>query len=114
MTEQEALNRAEALERKATPVFRGFCMYFPRAMKYVSQISLVGNQQHHANEPLHWDMEKSTDEADCILRHQIDGGVDGSILDKDGFLHIGKVAWRGMAQLERKLIEMEKELREKE
>ena len=90
-------------ERKATPVYKGFCMYFPNAMKYVSQVSLAGNLQHHPDAPLHWDMSKSTDEADALLRHLIDAGVKGDVLDDDGILHSGKVAWRAMALLERVL-----------
>jgi len=92
-------------ERKATPVFTGCMMYFPNAIKYVSQVSLAGNQQHHPDEPLHWDMSKSTDEADALLRHLIDSGPNWDVMDDDDILHAGKVAWRALALLERVLVD---------
>lgn len=94
-------------QRKATPIFRGVCMYFPKALAYISQVSLQGNKQHHPDTPLHWDKNKSTDEADALLRHLIDGGPDGTILDDDGILHVGKTAWRALAYLERTLDKLE-------
>jgi hypothetical protein len=90
-------------ERKATPVFSGVAMYFPNAIKYVSQVSKAGNDQHHPDKPLHWDMSKSTDEADALMRHLIDIGPDWAEMDDDGVLHAGKVAWRALALLERVL-----------
>ena len=87
-------------ERKATPVFTGCAMYFPNALKYVSQVSLAGNQQHHADKPLHWDKSKSTDHQDSMLRQLIDAGIDGDVMDDDGVLYAGKVAWRALAYLE--------------
>jgi hypothetical protein len=50
----------------------------------------MGQQQHHPDKPLHWDMDKSTDELDALMRH---------IIDED-WVH---VAWRSLANLERKL-----------
>lgn len=95
-------------ERKSTPVFSGVLQYFPNAIKYVSQVSKAGNDQHHPGTPLHWDMSKSTDEADALTRHLIDMGPDGTVLDTDGVLHSGKVAWRALANLERVLMAIEK------
>ena len=88
-------------ERKATPVFSGVLKYFPKAIKYVSQVSKAGNDQHHPNKPLHWDKSKSTDEPDALVRHLIDHSIDP--VDDDGMLHAGKVAWRALALLERYL-----------
>ena len=88
-------------ERKATPVFSGVLKYFPKAIKYVSQVSKAGNDQHHRNKPLHWDKTKSTDEPDALVRHLIDHSIDP--VDDDGMLHAGKVAWRALALLERYL-----------
>ncbi len=95
-------------ERKETPVFRGVLQYFPKAIKYVSKVSLAGNEQHHPDKELHWDKNKSTDETDALTRHLIDMGVDGTKLDDDGILHSGKVAWRALANLERVLDKLEK------
>ena len=83
--------KSEAQERKDTPVFTGVLKYFPNA----------GNDQHHPDKPLHWDMSKSTDETDALSRHLIDHSIDP--VDTDGMLHLGKVAWRALAALERYL-----------
>jgi len=88
-------------ERKDTPIFTGCMMYFPEALKYVSQVSLAGSKQHHKGKPMHWDRSKSKDETDALLRHLMDAGADGKNLDDDGTLHAGKVAWRALAYLEK-------------
>ena len=86
----------DAKARKETPVYTGFVNYFPRAMCAVARVSFKGNQQHHPDKPLHWDMSKSTDELDALMRHIIDEEWEA-------------VAWRAMANLERKLIAAEYE-----
>ena len=96
------LKQMEAAKRKAQPVCTGVLMYFPNAIKAVSEASKVGNDQHHADKPLHWDMSKSKDEADCLVRHLIDGLGDKP-MDDDGVHHLAKVAWRALALLERTL-----------
>jgi hypothetical protein len=85
--------------RKATPVATGVLDYFPRALAEVARCSKVGNDQHHPGSPLHWDKSKSTDEADCLIRHFLERGT----LDTDGVRHSAKVAWRALALLEREL-----------
>ena len=80
----------DAAERKTYPIYGGFITYFPHAIAAVSHLSHLGQQQHHPDKPLHWDMDKSTDELDALMRH---------IIDED-WVH---VAWRAMANLERKL-----------
>ena len=92
-------NQDTAKERKDTPVFSGVLKYFPNALKEVSKCSQAGNDQHHPNTPLHWDMEKSKDELDALTRHLIDHSINP--LDEDGQLHLAKVAWRALAGLER-------------
>ena len=77
-------------ERKTYPVYSGFLNYFPHAIAAVSHLSYKGNQQHHPDKPLHWDKQKSADELDALMRH---------VLDEDW----EQVAWRAMANLERKL-----------
>jgi len=91
----------KADERKATPVFSGVLKYFPNALKEVAKCSKAGNDQHHPDKPLHWDMDKSKDEYDALTRHLIDHTIDP--LDDDGVLHLTKVAWRALAGLERHL-----------
>jgi hypothetical protein len=86
-------------QRKKTPVFSGVIKYFADAVCEVSRCSLAGNQQHHADKPLHWDRSKSTDEPDALLRHL----MQYDELDDDGILHASKVAWRAMALLQKTL-----------
>ena len=92
----------EAKKRKDTPVFSGVLAYFPDALKEVSRVSLAGNKQHHADEPLHWDRAKSTDETDALTRHLVDH-ASGEHYDDDGQLHLAKVAWRSLAALQKYL-----------
>jgi hypothetical protein len=91
----------KAAERKATPVFSGVLKYFPNALKEVAKCSQAGNDQHHPDKPLHWDMDKSKDEYDALTRHLIDHTINP--IDDDGTLHLAKVAWRALAGLERYL-----------
>ena len=91
----------KATDRKATPVFSGVLKYFPNALKEVSKCSQAGNNQHHPDKPLHWDMDKSKDEYDALTRHLIDHTINP--IDDDGMLHLTKVAWRALAGLERYL-----------
>lgn len=90
-----------AQDRKDTPVFSGVLKYFPNALKEVSKCSKAGNDQHHPDKPLHWDMDKSKDEYDALTRHLIDHTINP--IDTDGILHLTKVAWRALAGLERHL-----------
>ena len=82
--------------RKEIPIFSGVLNYFPLAIAAVARVSKRGNDQHNPGQPMHWAREKSTDHADCILRHMIERGT----LDTDGILHDAKVAWRALAQLQ--------------
>lgn len=89
--------------RKNAPIARGVLDYFPKAMAAVAELSRIGNDQHNPGQPMHWAREKSTDHADCILRHMIDRGT----IDTDKVRHSTKVAWRALAQLEVELEEAE-------
>jgi hypothetical protein len=91
-----------AQQRKERPLYRGLLKYFPDALMEVANCSWVGNEQHNPGEDLHWAKEKSTDEADALMRHLIDAGTR----DSDGIRHSAKVAWRALALLQR---EIEKE-----
>lgn len=92
----------DAKARKAIPISSGCLKYFPDALTAVAQLSYIANEQHNPGEPLHWAKEKSTDEADALARHQVQH-VKGEMYDSDGLLHATKVAWRGLAQLQRLL-----------
>ena len=85
-----------AADRKNAPVARGVLDYFPDALLEVANLSRIGNEQHNPGQPMHWAREKSTDHADCIIRHLIDRGT----IDTDGVRHAAKVAWRALALLQ--------------
>lgn len=85
--------------RKALPVFTGNLMYFPLAALAVAEVSRVGNDQHNPGEPLHWAREKSTNQMDTAMRHQIDHGT-GNQKDVDGTWHLAKAIWRLSAELQ--------------
>lgn len=85
-----------AADRKNAPVARGVLDYFPDALLEVANLSRIGNEQHNKGQPMHWAREKSTDHADCIVRHLIDRGT----IDTDGVRHATKVAWRALALLQ--------------
>lgn len=86
----------DAKERKNVPMARGLLDYFPDALAAVAEVSRLGNEQHNPGQPLHWAREKSTDHADCIVRHLVDRGT----LDTDGQRHAAKIAWRALALLQ--------------
>jgi hypothetical protein len=75
---------------------RGLLDYFPDALAAVAALSMAANEKHNPGEEMHWARGKSTDHADCIVRHLVDRGQ----LDDDGFLHDAKVAWRALAMLQ--------------
>jgi hypothetical protein len=91
--------QGDAAARKAQPIARGCLDYFPDALLAVAELSRIGNEQHNPGEPLHWAKEKSTDEADALVRHLIDRGT----IDTDGVRHSTKVAWRALALLQREI-----------
>lgn len=81
----------DAQERKAVPVWTAFVKYFPNAIVAVAKHAAEGSKQHHPDDDPWWDMSKSTDEMDALMRHALEG-------------HHEAVAWRGMANLERKIL----------
>jgi hypothetical protein len=83
----------DAKARKAVPICTGVLDYFPDAIAAVAELSRIGNEQHNPGQPLHWAREKSTDHADCIVRHLLERDK----VDADGVLHAVKVAWRALA-----------------
>ncbi len=98
----------DAKERKDAPMARGLLDYFPDALMDVARLSLIANEQHNPGEPLHWARGKSTDHADCIMRHLAERGT----MDHDNVLHATKVAWRALALLQTELEEAAEESEE--
>jgi hypothetical protein len=87
---------SDAKARKALPIATGVIDYFPDALAAVAELSRVGNDQHNPGQPLHWSKYKSSDHADCLVRHLIDRGTH----DTDSVRHSTKVAWRALALLQ--------------
>lgn len=85
--------------RKDTPLCRGVLDYFPNALAEIARLSIQGNKQHNLTGELRWSRNKSTDHADCIIRHLADRGT----ADTDGMRHSTKLAWRALALLEEEL-----------
>jgi hypothetical protein len=87
--------------RKRLPVVRGCLDYFPRALLAVSALSLLGNIKHNPGQELHWSHDKSSDHADCLVRHLLERGLPDP--DMGGLSHTVHVAWRALALLETEL-----------
>lgn len=85
--------------RKRAPIFEAVLGYFPDAIAAVANVSLTANEQHNPGQRMHWARDKSTDHADCIVRHLIQSGE----MDDDGLRHTAKVAWRALALLQEEL-----------
>ena len=86
----------DAQARKNLPICTGVLDYFPDALAAVAHCSKVGNDQHNPGQPLHWERGKSTDHADCAVRHLLQRGT----IDTDGVPHTAKAAWRILALLQ--------------
>ncbi len=98
---EKVTNRATTLpqtakERKTYPVASGVLDYFPDALVALAHVSYVGNEQHNPGQPLHWAREKSTDQADTMMRHFLERGT----VDADGQRHTAKMVWRALAMLQ--------------
>jgi hypothetical protein len=90
---------SDSAARKDIPLASGLLDYFPAALAAVAELSRVGNEKHNPGEPLHWARAKSSDHADCIMRHLIERGA----IDTDGMSHSVKIAWRALALLQEEL-----------
>jgi len=78
-------------DRKRVPMYSGLLRYFPNALIAVARRSQEGNDQHHPGTPIHWDKNKSSDSADALLRHLVEGELDA-------------LAWRALETLERAIL----------
>jgi hypothetical protein len=62
----------DSADRKNIPLAEGVLAYFPAALAGVARVSKAGNDKHNPGEPLHHARGKSSDHADCIVRHLVD------------------------------------------
>lgn len=89
---------ADSATRKTYPMARGLIDYFPDALAEVAKVSYLGNEKHNPGEEMHHARGKSTDHADCILRHLVGrGGFDGDTRES------AALAWRALALLQEEL-----------
>lgn len=88
----------DSATRKTYPMARGLLDYFPDALAEVAKVSFIGNEKHNPGEDMHHARGKSTDHADCILRHLVGrGGFDGDTRES------AALAWRALALLQEEL-----------
>jgi len=102
MTAEDIVNSSpvyKAQQRKMRPMAEGCLDYFPDALAAVAHCSYMATQQHHPGEKMRWDRNKSSDHADCVIRHLARRGT----VDDDGVRHAAKVAWRALAVLQLEL-----------
>ena len=86
-------------ERKKIPIYTGVIKYFPDAIAEIARVSYIGSKQHHPDQGVFWDRDKSRDDLDALTRHLMEAGK----IDTDGVRHSAKVAWRAMANLQKEL-----------
>ena len=89
------MGRPETKAKVAT----GVLDYFPDAIEEVARVSEMCNEQHNPGTDMHWDREKSTDEANSQMRHFMRRGTR----DSDGQRHSAKNAWRALAGLQKEI-----------
>lgn len=95
--------------RKDAPVVRGVLDYFPDAIMAVAELSVYGNDKHNPGQPLHWAKEKSSDHADCCVRHLMERGTfDFSYGQDKPVRHSAAAAWRALANLQIEIEESRK------
>lgn len=85
--------------RKDIPIVSGCIKYFPAALAGVAKISKAGNDKHNPGQPLHHARGKSTDHADCIVRHLIDvNDLIAANADQEKILlEVSQMCWRALA-----------------
>lgn len=104
----ERLIEGDSAYRKTFPMAEGLLDYFPDALAAVSQLSHIANKKHNPGEPMHHARSKSTDHANCILRHLMErGGVDEIVVDGMHYRirHSTELAWRALALLQQEIEE---------
>lgn len=83
--------------RKEIPLAEGVLFYFPAALAEVARVSKAGNDKHNPGQPMHHARGKSTDHADCQLRHMVDARESTGV-ERTG--HLANKAWRALAELQ--------------
>lgn len=90
----------DSKQRKEFPIYSGPVRYFPKALAEVAKVCKIGNDKHNPGQPLHHARGKSSDHADCIIRHMVDMSEDfgkGVGRDENGVPQVAYIAWRALA-----------------
>jgi hypothetical protein len=78
-------------------MYRGLLGYFPAALFRVACHSFRSDRKHNPDKPEseapHWARGKSSDHADCIVRHLAE-------MHTDPLYHMTAIAWRALAMLQ--------------
>ncbi len=95
--------------RKAAPMWRGLLGYFPWALFKLAAHSFRSDRKHNPDKPEseapHWTRSKSTDHADCIVRHLADlcgpppADFEGLAIEWEEY-HLTAIFWRAGALLQ--------------
>lgn len=90
---------SDSQERKGIPLFSGVLRYFPAALAGVAKVSKLGNDKHNLGQPLYHNRSKSSDHADCLLRHLMDvQDLLASDANPEQVLEeVSSIAWRALA-----------------
>jgi hypothetical protein len=98
IVDRKRILQTSSEERKKYPMARGLMDYFPDALAEVAKVSYLGNEKHNPGQPMHHARGKSSDHADCIVRHLVGrGGFDGDTRES------AALAWRALALLQEEL-----------
>lgn len=100
----DAINNVASLLNDDSSIFDLF-IRFKCAFFEISNVSLVGNRQHSPGQRLHLAKDKSTDDADALMRHLL----EDEEFDNDGCRHYAKVAWRALRMLQVHIDESKKD-----
>ncbi len=94
----------DSKERKDYPLYRGCLQYFPAALAGVARTSKLGNDKHNPGQELHHARGKSTDHADCVIRHLVDTSDLLAAMERgeevntqDILIEIDQMCWRALA-----------------
>lgn len=95
----------ESNARKEHPIHSGCIRYFPAALAGVARTSKMGNDKHNPGQEMHHARSKSTDHADCIVRHLIDtedllaamNRGDSKVTTEEILNEVNSMVWRALA-----------------
>ena len=96
----------DSAARKRMPLCRGLLDYAPDACAAVAEVSWMGNEKHNPGEEMHHARGKSSDHADCIMRHLAErGGFELITINGETYKvrHSAALAWRAMMLLQEEL-----------